>query len=224
MSQFLDVRVIKKSGMGFYDMVLQLQNIKPILENELVQLGNFTKSQMGLVIKQNKKRPGSDNVLEGAIKVYKEPTDTGVKIGIGKTDELNTLAPYWYFINYGISQNGMVIPARGKFVPGYFGDHNPPEAGYAGLSSMMGGSIGEQFHYVKGGQGNYFMQPKNPISPMNYIEKTVAWVNSIYKITCDKISGEIKLQKNRGIGDINVMGTSSPKLGISVFGSYSQGY
>lgn len=189
---------MKEQGMGFDDMILQLRSIKPILDEGLFSLGNMTKSHMSMTIKQNKKRPGSNNVLEGSIKVYRDQvTDTRTDVGVGKTDELDQVAPYWYFINYGVGKGGMTIPAQGGKVPGYFGDHNPPEAGYAGLGAMIGGSVGEQFHYVKGGswEGRYIMIPKMPIAPMNYIEKTVAWANSIVKIQFDKMNSIIKMTK-----------------------------
>lgn len=79
----------------------------------------------------------------------------GVFVGIGDIEKLNYSCKHWAFLNYGHMRDGNTIPARGKFVPGYWEN--------------------DKFIYEPGcGTG---MKPGTPIfgltggHPMNYIEE-----------------------------------------------------
>ncbi len=72
-----------------------------------------------------------------------------IKFGIGEIASLNDVIPHWYWINYGVSQKGMTVPARGKFVPGYW--------------------EGNVFVYEPN-SGKGMIPKKGLTSPVNYIE------------------------------------------------------
>lgn len=135
------------------------------IQTGLEDLANETRYKMVSIIEQNKHREGSPGKLETAIQV--EQIGEG-SYGIGNIDFMSqpNVAPHWYLLNYG----GMVSPSAQR-VPGYFGDNGAPNA------SMAGTGIGsESFTYAP---YSYLMIVKNPIAPVNYIEKTKDWLKNI---------------------------------------------
>lgn len=174
---------VRREGPGFDERIQSLKLININIKTSLINLGNATKSHMGLVIKQNKRREGGNSVLEKSIKIYTEPLGKHrFDVGIGLVSEMDRLAPYWAVINWGGYSGGTKKSmATGRGIPGYFGDHQPP------LAMKHGGT--ERWHYAK---GFFLMKPHQPISPMNYIEKTSAWIRTILASKRLK-GGKIKL-------------------------------
>jgi hypothetical protein len=139
---------------------------------EILKSGQETPDKMKSFIKDAKKRPqaGEPARLENAIDM--ELILEGKNIigwGVGNIERLNREAPHWHFVNFGVSQNGMVIPGRGKIVPvGGFSPGEPrpnPESFQEGRWQVGG--------------GNYVFQATQGIrEPLNYIERTVNWVGT----------------------------------------------
>ena len=139
------------------------------IKKGVLRIGREVQAHMRNTIKTSKNRKGGDGNLEKHIRVYS--LNKGAFVGVGSFAELDTYAPYWYFLNYGVSQKGMRIPGRGKVVPGYFGNRQPPDPTLAGT-----GTGTEKFHYAPN-SGYYGMRAKNMINPVNYIEKAKNWFN-----------------------------------------------
>lgn len=149
------------------------------IKDGLSTLARGAVSHMHSTIKGSKKRSGSNNKLENAIKVEVVIDDENErKLGIGNIDWLNRFSPFWYFLNYGISQKGMTIPGRGKKVGGFFGSSDAPDSNLAGTGVGTDGFTHQR--------NTYIMQAKNPITPVLYIEKTVNWLKSVWKVYCTK--------------------------------------
>ena len=148
------------------------------VKNGMSVLGKTTRDYMVNVIKANKKRDDKTEgfKLEDEIKVYEKEGVNGKRVGIGLVSYLNVTTPWWFFLNYGISQKGMKIPGRGKSVGGFFGGGNRPDSSLAGYNNK---SARESFTKQR---NTYLMTPQNPIAPMHYIEKTINWVNTVWKV------------------------------------------
>jgi hypothetical protein len=114
-------------------------------------------------INSNSHREGQTGNLARSIKLYRGTfKELGeISWGIGLISEMNQLAPYWYLINFG----GLTTIAKeGRGVGGYFDGEEPPD------KSKRGTNVGtDKFIQAR---NNFFMFPKSPIRPMNYIENT----------------------------------------------------
>jgi len=124
------------------------------------ELGDRMLGSIQTYINANSHREGRTGNLANSIKLYREPsTKLGeVTWGIGLISEMSKLAPYWYLINFG----GLTTIAKeGRGVGGSFGGDAPD-------SAKRGTDIGTQTFTQ--GKDMFFMFPKNPIKPMNYIE------------------------------------------------------
>ena len=141
------------------------------LHNDLNNLGDDVHKYMKNYIETHKKRPGGNSNLEKSINLDRWSKGYTVGFGIGNINELNQIAKYWHWINYGIAQTGRKIPPANV---GYFGNNfRAPEAG----------GYGEAWHHTGKGSGFYFMNPKKAIDPMNYIENTNFYLrNQLSKI------------------------------------------
>ncbi len=144
------------------------------IDNALMKLGLDARDYMRQKITSTNKREGSTGRLEKSIETY---WGAGW-VGVGYIPDMDVSSPHWYLINYG----GMSRPALlGMKVPGYFGNNQPPLSQYAGT-----GLGRDAFHYrpnesSSDSQGRFFMIPKYPIAPCNYIETTCNWVNQVIK-------------------------------------------
>lgn len=164
----------KIRGKGFDEMKRDIKMQFITVVDGTIKLGEDTKTHMRTVIQTSKTRGGGSNRLENAIKVHIKKTTNRIVVGVGHIPFLNQYAPYWFFINYGVSQKGMVIPGRGKKVVGAFDDVGAPLSRYSGTGLGKG-------RFQKGA-GSFVLQAKNPINPMMYIERTVAFINTIVRV------------------------------------------
>lgn len=171
------LRINYKAEKSFEKIIKDIEISEQRFMTGLMALGTKTAETMKKKVEESKKRPqaGDSPKLENAITV--EPLENGW--GVGNIDKLNREAPHWHFVNFGISQKGMIIPGRGKSVPkGQFA----PGEGKPDPSQFQAGRW-------KTGDGNYSFQAKKGIvSPLDYIAKTVHWLDG--EIT--KLFGELK--------------------------------
>lgn len=142
----------------FDDIVKEVKFDLTLIQDKLRLLGYDCADQMVAIIIQNKKRPqnGEDLDLENHIGiVYNNENGWGV----GDIDELNSDAPYWAAVNWG--SNHMV----GRRVPG--GSFSP-------INEKPELDFFRQDRWVTGGRFSFIV--KNEIPAMNYIEKTIFWL------------------------------------------------
>ena len=105
-------------------------------------------------------------------KCYKDFSNPTRKImGIGHIPTLNSEVPYWYFLNYGISQKGMIIPGWGKVTVGSFNGNAPD-------SLMRGTRVGKEVWKAQRG-GQFAMRATSPIEPIYYNEKTAQYIGTL---------------------------------------------
>jgi len=147
-----------------------IKTTQGFLKRQLTKVGNFSKKQTFLLaeatvlaiqqtIRDNVRRPGSTGRLAEAF--FAEEITNGY--GVGRISFLNQEVPYWRHINYGslaINANWQHRVPNGQFSPG-----NP---------MPITGEFRNGRWQTGGGQ--YSFIPKNPIPPMNYIEKALAKV------------------------------------------------
>ena len=133
---------------------------------ELDALGFQTAEAMKTIIQSNKKRPqaGEPTTLENAITVTK--MDNG--FGVGDVDIMNHQAPQWAAVNFGSSHMVGHRLKKGTFDPG-----TPQPSDAASRTGRW--KIGRY-----GSVGGFLYSPlvKNPIPAMNYIEKTIFWLQN----------------------------------------------
>jgi hypothetical protein len=130
----------------------------------LITLAGQTRDLMRSTISTSSKFSGG--ILGNKIDVETTPSiGGGVNIGIGNISILMKEAPYWWVLNYGtlygtgiqyVPGRKISDPTTPKFIPGYW--------------------QGNRFVYAPfSGTG---MVPKNPITPVNYIELAVNFMDS----------------------------------------------
>jgi hypothetical protein len=136
------------------------------IHNKLLALGEQTKLIMQSNIKA--KRAGATGELSSAITVESRRNFDGLSIGVGNKDFIYKKAPYWYAVNYGkryLSEVPFTPPAN----RGYFeGSPRGPQQGTA-----------QNQKWTHRSNGKYTIFPKK-IRPMNYIEKTIGWLATIW--------------------------------------------
>ena len=153
----------------------------------LVDFAGEVADTMRNIITSNKKRQGGTNLLENTIDVEIIPDG----VGVGNIDKLNTVVPYWAMLNWG----GMVA-LKAQKVPGFFSMTggpfmgNPPDSSKAGTGPSGGGK--EYFYYTPRGINfpHYMMIVKNPITGINFVEKTQDWVKNQFAV---KFGGVVNL-------------------------------
>lgn len=168
-------KVIIKTSPGFDLLKENFMKIQEIAKEEINKLGHDTAEKMKETISAGKVRPqvGEPTTLENAIEVEYFGDKEGW--GVGNIDKLNDSVNYWKAVNYGSSH--MV----GKHLP--LGVFDPGEPAPNNVAFRKG-------RWKKGDSydgKSYSPIVKNPIPPMNYIEKTVNWLqnelnNLIHKI------------------------------------------
>ncbi len=135
------------------------------VNKSLASLADATVDHMRGVIRAKTYRMGSTGTLSDSIQAYK--LEDGY--GVGDTEYMGKVAPYWAIINYGgyvpLATNGKVL----------YGSYNgaAPDATLAGSNPGAGST-----RFVKGQAPLYRMRPGFPINPKNYIDDTVSWVFS----------------------------------------------
>lgn len=164
------------------DIEKELRKDKKKFEESVMQLGSDTAKTMKDKVKQSKKRSqaGEEPKLEKSITLDKFRGSNKFGWGVGNINLLDKKVPYWYFVNYGISQKGMIIPGRGKFVPP--GAFSPG----VGKPDPSVSPIGRW----KTSEGDYSFQAKQGIRhPLRYIEKTIFWLQSSFNKIKSKLKG-----------------------------------
>lgn len=133
-------------------------------QSRALNMGKALHKYMQSYINRNRKRQGGTGRLSKAIDFAILATAPArIHWGIGSISKLNTIAKYWYVINYGKKvTGGQFIPGGGKFVPGYFGTGNRPD------SSLKGRGKESFTHSPRSSMGMY----PGIIRPMHYIEAT----------------------------------------------------
>jgi hypothetical protein len=129
----------------------------------LISIAEQTRDLMRTTITSSAKSVGG--VLESRIEVETIPlVGGGIDIGIGNIELLMKEAPYWWVLNYGtlygtgiqyVPGRKATDPTQPKFIPGYW--------------------QGNRFVYAPFSGGG--MVPKNPITPINYIEMAVNYMD-----------------------------------------------
>ena len=159
---------VKHQGVPLEKILKRLTEAKKEFEPELNKIASVLSKKIGDIIDQNRKRPrkrgkkGLANAfrsgeLKGKVKRLKDV----ISIGIGNINYLNSKYPYWRVLNWG----GYIPPAN----LGYFvGSGEPRE-----------GKSRERWEHT-GDRKDFFMRPKKPISPVNYIEKANDWFKPIW--------------------------------------------
>jgi len=138
-------------------------------QEKAINLGKKLHKDMRGYINTHRQRDGGTGHLAKTINFDKKAGAVLDRIwwGIGNLDKLNAEAKYWYVINNGKKTDGSeFIPGGGKFVPGFFGSGNLPDANQKGKGK-------ESFTKTKGKGLKIGIRP-GVIRPMNYIEYTSA--------------------------------------------------
>jgi len=160
---------------GFAKMRTYFKLLDTQARTETKALGNQTPAKMKSIIRSNKVRPqeGQQSKLENAIDVEHFERVTEVGWGVGNISRLNSEAPHWKAINYGSSH--MV----GKNMPPLFtpGLTRPDSSKFREGRVNYGGRKG-----TGGG-----VPVTKPIPPMNYIQKTINFVNRQLNIIQTKL-------------------------------------
>lgn len=150
-----------------------IRNVNDNIVGALPLLTNRVVTFMQNVITKHKRREGSVNRLENALKASTFITlaPRSIFIGIGHIPTLKVLAPYWRILNYG----GSLPSTHPGVVPGTFEGLSP-------LSQLKGTGVGRQrFTYMpkdsrSPGDQFFFMKVTSPIAPVHYIERTMSWL------------------------------------------------
>lgn len=163
------------SKQGFDQMEKSFKEYNDNLKKKILELGKEAEEEILKNIVEKKKRPqtGEPTDLENNIKL--EIKSDGVSWGIGKIADLNLRVPFWRALNWGSSHMvGKHLPP-GTFQPGVSmpvdrmaGGNNPDGRWKEGMYGSVGGE-------------RYSPIVKNPIQPINYIEKTVFWLQNQIK-------------------------------------------
>jgi len=149
---------IVKQGDIQRDIKLKIEQIKKAVQ----LLGQDTAKYMSDTITSNVKRTPNEGVTERAILDASHSIDDS-SYGIGELSVLQQTAPWWYVIDTGqMWTGGAYIP---PYTRGFFGQGNPP----------MTNINTERLTF--GNQG-YYVYPKKPIRPMNYVALTKIWLEA----------------------------------------------
>ncbi len=165
---------IRKVGTSPNEFIQEIAFKFITVQEGLKVLGEDTRNQMITHIQSNKKRAGSEGNLEKHILVHTEvQTKKRSVVGVGLISLLNAYAPYWNILNYG-GLSG--VAQQGKLVPGYFGSFNAPNP------ALKGTGVGREHWEYTPGNAMFFMKPESPIAAVNYIEKTIAYITTVWKV------------------------------------------
>ncbi len=149
------------TGLGKDFARIQTQTIQRLSERQIFEIAKETERVIKAKITESIERDGSSGNLANSF--------TTVKIsggwGVGDINFLDQHAPYWSFMNYGVTKSGRKTPPRSR---GAFATGNPAPQ-QSGGTSRWGQSAG----------GQYLINPTKSISPKNYIQKTISEINQI---------------------------------------------
>ena len=148
---------------GFDKLIKAIEVKEENLREEVISLGKQARDVMRSNIGQSVRRHPSTGKLGNSIdtEVIQQPS---LRVGVGR---ITNLPIYWHVVNFGAKVTGEAFfPGGGKRVAGDFGGSRP--------ESTSTGSL-RMNH-----PGNFLVQAKKPIAPMNYIEKTANWLTGIW--------------------------------------------
>lgn len=143
-----------------YDSIIQKEWIR--LQNLVLELGEHLLEYIQTYINSRTHRDGKTGKLANAMKldVQAGAGEAGISWGIGHIPTLNVEVSYWYLLNFG----GLTaIAKQGRGVGGSFNGEAPSP-------TKTGTGVGTQRFTQE--NNSFFMIPKSPIRPMNYIEAT----------------------------------------------------
>lgn len=153
------------------------------IQNKMSEIGNKTKSVMISNINSGIKRKSSGQ-LSSVMNMELLPGLDTIFVGVGKISDLNSKVPYWFVVNYGARFPGNMDSAlAGKTGAPYV----PPitRGSFASTPTNPDGSLSDaQRNQVWNTRknGKFYMVPKKPIRPSNYIEKTRSWLTNYWDI------------------------------------------
>lgn len=163
------------------------------IKSTIKEMGQAVATQMKENVSTGIHRNGSSGKLANAIDMTITEDDDSILVGIGNIDTLNTQVPYWFVVNYGVSfPKGSTyadairnIDSLPKFIPG--GGKLVSPGSFAG-SAPDGRLAGTGVGTTRWGTGGFTFAAKHPVKPINYIEKSSAWVSQMWgSIWKDKI-------------------------------------
>ena len=161
----LNVKVVA-TGFDLKDIEKEVKQDVEKISKKLLALGEQTKLIMQSNIKA--KRAGATGELSSSITVENKRDFEGFSVGVGNKDFIYKKAPYWYAVNYGkhyLSDLPFSPPAN----RGYFeGSPRNPQPNTA-----------QNQKWTHRSNGKFTIFPKK-IRPMNYIEKTIGWLATIW--------------------------------------------
>lgn len=137
---------------------------KPLKRN-ILDLSIITQRVLRTAIKSGARRSYTGKLAKAITVEIVENSRSRYEVGIGNISILNSIAPYWYVVNYGKRfDTGVpyVPPAfRGSFAG------NPPVSNDGGkYSTGMEKAIMD---------GQFSIKPKKPIRPLRYIQAGLNW-------------------------------------------------
>jgi hypothetical protein len=155
--------------------------IRPMLK----RLAFETSIKFRDTINANRKRKGAYD-KDSLANAFKDSDVTvsrkNIGFSVGDVDFLNSEYPYWYVADVG----GIIPPS----VRGWFGKHNPPMAGHAGQNEL--------FHRHSKEDGGFFMKPKLPTRPLNYLSTVNNWAKPKWHKVWDSYFRVFNLASKRG--------------------------
>lgn len=163
---FISVKIVQK-GLTFNDMENLINSKVEATEKGIKNLGEATAQNMKQNIEASTLRKPSTGTLADSIKTYYFSDPQKSTLGVGLFDDLPI---YWYVMNYGATVSGTpFVPGMGKTVGGDFGGDRPNPS-YQGTP----GGGGVRFNHP----GAHAMRAFLVVTPKNYIEKTLFWLQS----------------------------------------------
>ena len=155
---------------GIDESIRSVEQLVNGVSQRMSDLGLDTVEFMRTTIHNSAKR-GSMGNLGNAIRKYQGYFGPVEWVGVGLIDELNQKAPYWSVVNYG----GYVPPAN----IGMFENTGAPDSSLTGRGTEVWHHVGTAAAAY--GLNFWFMRPKSPIRPMNYIESTLSFLSVVWQ-------------------------------------------
>lgn len=152
---------LKIQGLNSF-VAKQTELITNLANKECQALANEAKFQITQNLNDSRERsldPQGSDIIKN---VEVEKIEEGY--GVGNIQKLDTTAPYWYWINFGIARSGRRIPPGTNDNPRIKGHFEPTTNG----------------RFVKNSP-RLPLYPKKPITAHNYIERTWSYILSNVK-------------------------------------------
>jgi len=150
---------VTKRGKDEQQYLIDLKRSQKSFEREFFALGDDTQKIMKDNIDSSTHREHTGKLSDN-ITVDKE---SFVRLfymwGVGNINLLNSNTPYWDY-----ADKGGIIPPITK---GYFGDGESPDSSLKGRGTQL-------FTHDRNG---FLVRPSTPTRPLNYIDKTIFWLD-----------------------------------------------